>query len=265
MPGGDAATLVLFHGRFDSAKGWRDLPRRMRAAGHAVLTPDLPGHGSAAMVASLDAAVEQRAARMPPGPLRLLGHSPGAVLAVRLALGLGPRVERMVLSAPTGLGPRINGDFIGGILAAGRARPRAGAAGHGAAVGAGAGIRTRPVAGGTGRSRRAGWTFGAGRGPADRYCRGPGAADPPHCRPLRDRGPHPELARRGKPAARRRHPPDPRCGPSAASRCARPCAVAGCRPPHPGQKECLRLTGPRPLAACGPQPGRLCCLTLAAP
>ncbi len=72
MPGGDAATLVLLHGLFDSAKGWRDLPRRMRAAGHAVLTPDLPGHESAATVASHDAAVKQRAARMPPGPLRLL-------------------------------------------------------------------------------------------------------------------------------------------------------------------------------------------------
>ena len=119
MPGGDAATLVLLHGLFDSAKGWRDLPRRMRAAGDAVLTPDLPGHGSAATVASLDAAVKQRTARMPPGPLRLPGHSPGAVLAVRLALGLGSRVERMVLSAPTGLGPRINSDFIGGMPAAG--------------------------------------------------------------------------------------------------------------------------------------------------
>ncbi|MFO0514706.1 MAG: alpha/beta fold hydrolase [Rhodobacterales bacterium] len=119
VTGGNGATLVLLHGLFDSATGWRDLPRRMRAAGHAVLTPDLPGHGSAPAVASLDAAVEQLAARMPPGPLRLLGHSLGAVLAVRLALGLGPRVERMVLSAPTGLGPRINGDFIGGMLAAG--------------------------------------------------------------------------------------------------------------------------------------------------
>ncbi|MFN7599633.1 MAG: alpha/beta hydrolase [Cereibacter sp.] len=176
---------------FDSAKGWRDLPRRMRAAGHPVLTPDLPGHGSAPAVASLDAAVEQLAARMPPGPLRLLGHSLGAVLAVRLALGLGPRVERMVLSAPTGLRPRTHGDFIGGILAAGRARPRAGAAGHGATVGAGAGIRTRPVAGGTGGARRAGRPVGAGRVPADRHCRGPCAADLPRRRPLRDRGPHP--------------------------------------------------------------------------
>ncbi len=92
MTGGDAAILVLLHELFDSTRGWRDLPRRMRAAAHAVLTPGLEGHGSAAPVASLDAAVKQRAARMPPGPLRLLGHSLGAVLAVRLALGLGPRV-----------------------------------------------------------------------------------------------------------------------------------------------------------------------------
>jgi pyruvate dehydrogenase E2 component (dihydrolipoamide acetyltransferase) len=118
VTGGDGTTLVMLHGLFDSAKGWRDLPHRMRAAGHAMLTPDLPGHGAAAPVASVEDAVEQLAVQMPPGPLRLLGHSLGAALAVRLALRLGPRVERLVLSAPAGLGPRISDDFIGGMLAA---------------------------------------------------------------------------------------------------------------------------------------------------
>ena len=108
----------MLHGLFDTAKGWRDLPRRMQAAGHPVLTLDLPGHGASAPVATIDAAVNQMAAQFPPGPLRLIGHSLGAALAARLALRLGQRVERIILSAPVGLGQRINADFTDGMLAA---------------------------------------------------------------------------------------------------------------------------------------------------
>ena len=115
---GGAATMLLLHGLFDSPKGWRDLPGRLRAAGHAVAMPDLPGHGSTPPVADFDAAVEELAASLPPGPLHLVGHSLGAALAVRLALRLGARVRRLVLSAPAGIGPRISADFIDGMLAA---------------------------------------------------------------------------------------------------------------------------------------------------
>ncbi len=111
-------TLVLLHGLFDTPKGWRDLPRRMQAAGHRVLTLNLPGHGDSAPATSVEAATDQLAVQMPPGPLRLIGHSLGAALAVRLALRLGTRVQRLVLSAPAGLGPRINADFTEGMLAA---------------------------------------------------------------------------------------------------------------------------------------------------
>jgi pyruvate dehydrogenase E2 component (dihydrolipoamide acetyltransferase) len=110
--------LVLLHGLFDTHKGWRNLPGRMQAAGHPVLTLDLPGHGTSDPAASFEAAVDQLAAQIPPGPLRLIGHSLGAALAVRLALRLGQRVERLVLSAPAGLGPRINADFTDGMIAA---------------------------------------------------------------------------------------------------------------------------------------------------
>lgn len=113
-----APTLVLLHGLFDTAKGWRDLPRRLQAAGHAVLTLDLPGHALNTQATTVEAAVDQLAAEIPPGPLRLIGHSLGAALAVMLALRLGQRVERLILSAPVGLGPRINPDFTDGMLAA---------------------------------------------------------------------------------------------------------------------------------------------------
>ena len=119
VPGGQGGpTLVLLHGLFDHTKGWRDLPRRMQATGHAVLTLDLPGHADSAPATSVEAAVDELAAQMPDGRLRLIGHSLGAALAVRLALRLGARVAGLVLSAPAGLGSRINADFADGMLAA---------------------------------------------------------------------------------------------------------------------------------------------------
>lgn len=110
-------TLVFLHGLFDTAKGWRDLPRRLQAAGHRVALLDLPGHADTAPVSDIEQAVDQLAAEVPPGPLCLIGHSLGAALAARLARRLGQRVERLILSAPLGLGPRINPDFTDGMLA----------------------------------------------------------------------------------------------------------------------------------------------------
>ena len=123
QPQGAAATVVLLHGLFDSHRGWRDLPQRLARFGHVVLAPDLPGHGDSPLVAQdLDEAVTAMtgllARQVPGGPLVLVGHSFGAALAVRLAAQLGPRVLRVVLIAPAGLGLRINADFLDGMLAA---------------------------------------------------------------------------------------------------------------------------------------------------
>lgn len=119
---GKDTPIVLLHGLFDDHRGWRDLPHRLGAAGHAVLSVDLPGHGASSAAPSLSAALDAVAAAIsqavPQGPLRLFGHSLGAIFATRLALRLGDRVERVVLSAPAGLGARINGDFTDGMLAA---------------------------------------------------------------------------------------------------------------------------------------------------
>lgn len=117
--GGRGMPVVLLHGLFDDHRGWRDVPRRLAAAGHEVMVVDLPGHGASTMQAqTLEAAVDQIAAILPEGRLYLIGHSLGAAIATRLALRLGDRVEHLVLSAPAGLGPRINSDFIDGVLAA---------------------------------------------------------------------------------------------------------------------------------------------------
>jgi pyruvate dehydrogenase E2 component (dihydrolipoamide acetyltransferase) len=46
------------------------------------------------------------------GKVRIVGHSLGAVVAAGLAQRLGAQVERLVLIAPAGLGPRLNADFL---------------------------------------------------------------------------------------------------------------------------------------------------------
>lgn len=111
------APIILLHGLFDDGRGWRDLPQRLAKAGHPVLVPDLPGHGkSTAIVPDLDAMVDAftdlLASVLPEGPLQIAGHSMGAIMAVRLALRLQARLERLILISPAGLGPRINPDFL---------------------------------------------------------------------------------------------------------------------------------------------------------
>lgn len=116
---GAPGTVVLLHGLFDSGRGWRDLPQRLARAGLAVHAPDLPGHGlSTENAETVEALADLILPDLPPGRLSLVGHSLGGLLAVRLAQRLGPRVARLVLIAPAGVGARINADFLDGMLAA---------------------------------------------------------------------------------------------------------------------------------------------------
>ncbi len=116
---GNSATVVFLHGLFDDARGWRDLPQRVRALGAATHTPDLPGHGTSPAVAvTLDGMADALAATLPDGPLILIGHSVGAAIAVRLARGLGARVRHLIAIAPAGIGARINADFTDGMTQA---------------------------------------------------------------------------------------------------------------------------------------------------
>jgi pyruvate dehydrogenase E2 component (dihydrolipoamide acetyltransferase) len=78
-----------------------------------VLVPDLPGHGrSVAREVTLEAAEEAILGMLPEGPVALVGHSLGAVLAARVAGRIGGRLDRLVLIAPAGLGPRMDGGFV---------------------------------------------------------------------------------------------------------------------------------------------------------
>nr|WP_166506994.1 alpha/beta hydrolase [Frigidibacter mobilis] len=44
-PVSDARRIVLVHGAWSRASTWGEVPARLAALGHAVITPDLPGHG----------------------------------------------------------------------------------------------------------------------------------------------------------------------------------------------------------------------------
>jgi pyruvate dehydrogenase E2 component (dihydrolipoamide acetyltransferase) len=109
--------VLLLHGLFDSGRGWRDLPERLARAGHPVLVPDLPGHGDSRATALSAEDMTAQIARfavdaLGTGKVRIVGHSLGAVVAAGLAQRLGAQVERLVLIAPAGLGPRLNADFL---------------------------------------------------------------------------------------------------------------------------------------------------------
>ncbi|MCU0831391.1 MAG: alpha/beta fold hydrolase [Rhizobiaceae bacterium] len=118
------ATIILIHGLYDSPAGWRDIPRKLASDGFIVRTPALPGHGGdridegAPLAALIDAFVSAQRDPLPEGPVIIAGHSIGALFAAHLALALGPRVRQVILSAPAGLGARINADFLDGMAAA---------------------------------------------------------------------------------------------------------------------------------------------------
>lgn len=116
---GDA---FLIHGLFAEAESFTLLARRLAKGGLRVLALDLPGHGASdATATDLDQATEAAAMALratAAGPVRLVGHSLGAMIATRIAAAREVEVERLLLLAPAGLGPEIGADFITGMVEA---------------------------------------------------------------------------------------------------------------------------------------------------
>lgn len=84
------STFVLVHGAWHGAWCWYKLASRLRARGHTVLAPDLPGHGvdrtpiaEVTMAAYVERVVSvlDRA----PGPVVLVGHSMGGAVVTQAA------------------------------------------------------------------------------------------------------------------------------------------------------------------------------------
>ena len=98
-------TFVLVHGSWQGAWSWDGVRDRLRARGHRVITPALPGRGSAdedrswighddnlaAVLAALDADSD--------GPVVLAGHSLGGAVISQVADRRPDRIARLVYCA----------------------------------------------------------------------------------------------------------------------------------------------------------------------
>jgi len=116
---GDA---FLVHGLFADAQSYTLLARRLAKGGQRVLAVDLPGHGdSDASATTLDQLVEAAATTLRAlavGPVRLVGHSLGAMIAAKIAAEGEIAIEHLLLLAPAGLGKEIDTAFVDGMIAA---------------------------------------------------------------------------------------------------------------------------------------------------
>jgi pyruvate dehydrogenase E2 component (dihydrolipoamide acetyltransferase) len=116
---GDA---FLIHGLFADAESYTLLARRLAKGGLRVLAVDLPGHGgSEATGTTLDQLVDITATTLRAlavGPVRLVGHSLGAMIAAKIASEGDIALDHLLLLAPAGLGKEIDTSFIDGMIAA---------------------------------------------------------------------------------------------------------------------------------------------------
>ncbi len=119
---GTGTPVLFIHGFGAELAAWRPFVEQMRIANQKTGL-DLPGHGASpeAAIADFDGLVDIVAAALADAGhtrLHLVGHSLGAAVAARLAVRDGFDVKSLSLISPAGLGPKVNGDFIAGYLAA---------------------------------------------------------------------------------------------------------------------------------------------------
>ena len=116
-PEGSRSTVVWLHGRGHCATHWFPYLTAL-ARHHRVLALDLPGFGQSTApdtrVRSAEDAVgfftrpvEEVLGMLEPGPVAVVGHSLGGLVALELALRGTVKVERLVLVDAMGLGPEM--------------------------------------------------------------------------------------------------------------------------------------------------------------
>jgi esterase len=95
--------IVLLHGLFGSARNFGGLQKSLAGADKRVIALDLRNHGSSphdadTSYAAMAADVAETLAAMAALPCRLLGHSMGGKVAMRLALDQPAQVERLIVA-----------------------------------------------------------------------------------------------------------------------------------------------------------------------
>ena len=94
--------VVLLHGLFGSARNFGGLQKSLAATGARIIALDLRNHGGSphgadTSYAAMAADVVETLAAMKALPCRLLGHSMGGKVAMRLALDQPGHVERLIV------------------------------------------------------------------------------------------------------------------------------------------------------------------------
>lgn len=100
-----APPLVLVHGRTANHNDWNGITQHF-AARHHVIAPDLRGHGASDFpgeyaVATMAEDVAALLDHLRLGPVRLIGHSLGGMVAYHVAMRHPGHVERLVLEDVT--------------------------------------------------------------------------------------------------------------------------------------------------------------------
>lgn len=120
---GEGTPLVLVHGFGADLNGWRAFLSGQNF-NRPVFALDLPGHGASPdpigkiTLEDLTTAVEMTLAAEGIDRFHLIGHSLGGAIAATLAARTSTGVRSLMLLAPAGLGPEINGAFLSGFLRA---------------------------------------------------------------------------------------------------------------------------------------------------
>lgn len=119
---GTGTPVIFIHGFGAELAAWRPFVEHLNFPNQKTGL-DLPGHGASVhdVVKDFDDLVGVVAAALTDAGLtrlHLVGHSLGAAVATSLAVRDGFDVKSLSLISPAGLGPKINGDFIAGFLAA---------------------------------------------------------------------------------------------------------------------------------------------------